>query len=279
MFIEPNAFDRFVIWDNILDSQHKRQILRLVMPNSETQKHMKLQRSYQMSDDTKSLVLQGMGIYSKSGYFESKVYPKYVNYVKKIVNQISHYELLNSIIPEWIDSEFQRLENTSKTWAEQYKKQHSHWHLSADVNTISGRIAYYVCNHSHDDTDQIYKRDHHRDLASIGMHPGFNVRKNCIEQREYVDSSILNIGDPDKTTLRNTIFKYSFTIDDFVPDHYYQCNFDKLPVWLQYMILFDPLPIIKNVEHDGTPPVDISMVGSELSQYTSRAGTVSKRYL
>ena len=279
MFIEPNAFDRLVIWDNILDDQQKRQVLRLVMSNSETQRHMKLKRSFEMSDETKSLVLEGLGIYSKSGYFESKVYPRYVKYIKKTVNNISHYELLNAIIPEWVDAEFNRFERESSIWGEYQKTQHLSWKLNANVNTISGRIAFYVCNESLDFTKERYRIYRPRDLALVNMHPSYDVKYDQIKQKHFVDSSILHIANRDLTALRNTIFKYSFGYDEVIPNHEFQCVYDRLHVWVQYMILFDPLPIIKKVENNEVTTQKCKIGDSEKSEYKSNHGKIREKYL
>lgn len=291
MFIESNYIDRLIIWDNILTKQQKRQVLNSSTVNSNTKHHIVDKYSTEMSDEVVALILECMSLYRKSSYFETKVYPKYVRYISKIISGLSHYELLDLMVPQWLQSEKEKLQlklenggiyrktkhvtmrpskgrvdnTTSRNMSEAYPR--------VNIDTYDGRIVFYVCMAADADLGNpprskmeekrletspdggmrnARENASHNNFRIQGlemMHNSYNVREERINpiSSMRVDNTITKYqhGIGSIIEITNTLFDVDEEHDMIIPNMNIKCEFDLFPPWLQYMILSDPLPVVK----------------------------------
>jgi len=236
MYIEPNACDSFIIWDNILDRRQKRTLLNQTNLSRLNKSQILGLNTYEMNDDSKKVILEAFALYKKTDYFQNKVYPRYVRNVSTTVNRLSLFDVCGLIIPRWLDAELTRFQDnlreidSNKLKNDFMEKETLHF----NPNCYEGRLAYHiVMNDNFNDAYNGHMQIYNYTNAWTKISTFYNVTDN-----EFVSQ--------DKETegkLTNRLFFYDETSEKIAPKNI-KCTFDHLATWLQYMILNEPMPFV-----------------------------------
>lgn len=236
MYIEPNACDSFIIWDNILELRQRKALLNQTNISRGEKHKLWTLNTYEMNDKGKQTILEGFSSYRKTDYFQNKVYPRYIRTVSTAVNTLTLFDVSKILIPNWINNELERfkknLENISTSLKLDFMSKEP---LRFNPDCYEGRTAFHITmNKAIADPSTSYN-DHQLSYTKAW---------SKIDTSYNVDDNTFTIQDGDREgKLKNRLFYYDDISYEIAPLNI-KCSFDHFPTWMQYMILSEPMPFV-----------------------------------
>lgn len=268
MYIEPNACDSFIIWDNILDARQKKTLINQTTLSRSAKTQIVNLSTYEMNDTAKKEILEAFSLYKKTDYFQNKVYPRYIRNVRTAVNNLSLFDVCGLIIPNWLDTELDRFEsnlaelNSDRLKTDFMERETLHF----NPNCYEGRVAYHIVMNGNFNDDWY---NNHNDTCTYTK--AWTKISTCynVAEDKFVSQDPTKVG-----KLRNRLFFYDETSEKIAPTNI-KCAFDNLTTWLQYMILNEPMPFVNNTndclvisEQTLQDNRDVKLMGARSGQFT-----------